>query len=493
MEGDLFASHPRLVESLRAYRQQVRPGIGHMHARGDRSIPFGSDKEHALLGAFVKQRGLKVQHSPYTYYDEGSHTLYHPAPEDHQATGKAFLRMLGPVKFARRKRPATQEELSFLAHQIAQRSEWRKGLRATPPVDNPMHDENARLIFADWLGDRGDPREMLVRGAVPFGGRASGGLAFHVHPEGGTTPHQAHLLLGDNLPGGPMRKSELGGTWDFGHDMIHPTVSEARTPEGFIQRPAITWRNHTLEGNPGYRYHPPVFFTPVTWEEYHKYADTLDPEKRKQWYSFAKHSYTDGVRGTKKAKLARFAGPGATVRAAGSDNTAARLGLAKRVLAEAGLQGARTRAVFAHGGATGLRPAVAIALTQTENPAITRFAAAWLGLLLQQRSMTTFHPGAGEDTLHIIDTPHPHEQVADYMKRAGVPSYTLEPKGGGTRAFIVAPMDLNDATRIANGLQGTHSAIQGTATRLGAGGSDKDARAAFRQVIDDSEKQAGLQ
>ena len=199
----------------------------------------------------------------------------------------------------------------------------------------------------------------------------------------------------------------------------------------------------------------------------------------------------------KRTKLARNEnkqiGTGSATRMVDSDNHRKRVALAQQVLAEAGLTPSTVKAVLSHSDARGVRPAVSAFLGGSPDPRIVRFAAAWMGLLTGERKVTTFHPGEGEDYLHVIDSPHESGHVGDYLRRAGVPSFTLESRGAGTRVYVVAPMDLLDVKTAANGLGGTHAAIRGTATRLG-GGSDSQAesRAAFRQVIDDAQREAGL-
>lgn len=172
-----------------------------------------------------------------------------------------------------------------------------------------------------------------------------------------------------------------------------------------------------------------------------------------------------------------------------STNHDTRVRLAKQVLAEAGLK-ANARAVLS-GSSAGVTPAVAAVVDPSAHPAVTKYAAAWLGMLTGQRRVTVFHPGEGNDILHVIDTPFPHSHVAEYMRRAGLPGYTLEPQGSGTRAFVLAPLGEDQAGQLASGLRGTHAAIQGTATRLGASQSDSDARTNYRQVMDEAEKAAG--
>lgn len=186
-------------------------------------------------------------------------------------------------------------------------------------------------------------------------------------------------------------------------------------------------------------------------------------------------------------------GAGSAVRAAGTDNHAKRVQLATRVLAEAGLSPASARAVLALSDERGIRPAVVAVVARDVSPGLARFAAAWMGLLTGERKITVFHPGDGEDTMHVIDSPHDSGHVGEYLRRAGVPTFTMESRGRGTRVYVVAAMDLLDVQTAARGLGGTHSAVRGTAVRLGGGTNDAaESRAAFRQVIDDAEKEAGL-
>jgi len=193
-------------------------------------------------------------------------------------------------------------------------------------------------------------------------------------------------------------------------------------------------------------------------------------------------------------KLARnelkTVGAGGANRMLGSANHAKRVELAQKVLAEAGLTQARVSAVLAHTDQRGARPAVAALIAQA-HPKVAKFAAAWLGLLTGQHALTVFHPGEGEDTLHVIDSPHPADHVGEYLRRAGVPRFTLESRGAGTRAYVVNPMDLIDVGTAAKGLGGSSNAIRGRAVRMGAGG-EAEARAAYRTVIEDAEKEAGL-
>lgn len=194
---------------------------------------------------------------------------------------------------------------------------------------------------------------------------------------------------------------------------------------------------------------------------------------------------------TKLARGERIPGPGAAARAAQTDTHATRLQIAKRLLAEAGIDRAIVRSVQAHTDQRGVRPGVSVSLAEDVPHALARYLGAWLGLLTGERKVTVFHPGEGkgEDTLHVIDSPHPVEHVGAYLRAAGLPTFTLEPKGSGSRVFLVNPMDQVDVAAVASGLSATgHNKVQGSAVRIGDPTSDKDARASFRQVIHDAEQ-----
>ena len=183
-------------------------------------------------------------------------------------------------------------------------------------------------------------------------------------------------------------------------------------------------------------------------------------------------------------KLARQVaqGGGAAVRQEQSANHDKRLELAKRVLSEAGLKGI-VRSVLAHSKG-GAKPSVSAVLGEAVNPKLAHYTAAWMGLLTQAKNMTVFHPGEGEDTLHVIDSPYPAAHVGEYLLKSGVPAFSTEHKGTGSRAFVINPMDLIDVEHAARGLGGTVQSIRGTAVRM-------QGREGFRQAIDDAEKEAG--
>ena len=184
-------------------------------------------------------------------------------------------------------------------------------------------------------------------------------------------------------------------------------------------------------------------------------------------------------------------GAGAAIAAADSTNHEARLAVARHVLAEAGLKPAVVRAALAHSPEQGVRPSVAAIVLNAANSVLARYAAAWMGLLTGERRMTVFHPGEGEDVLHMIDSPYPPAHVGEYLGKSGAPRFTMEQRGKGTRVYVVSPMDLIDVETAARGLGGAHQKAQGTAFRLGSGSQENaESRSAFRQVIEDAEREA---
>lgn len=133
----------RIAEDLQMFRQHVRS----LHAiPGPRTVRPNTPEEHALLSDFVRKRGLSVVRSPYTYYDDDTHTLFHPTPEDHAAVGAAYVRQgTGTDRFSRRgaaerfaKKPAPVYS-DLLRH-------------AAAAMDAP-HDDLAIRSFADHLAD----------------------------------------------------------------------------------------------------------------------------------------------------------------------------------------------------------------------------------------------------------------------------------------------------------------------------------------------------
>lgn len=170
-----------------------------------------------------------------------------------------------------------------------------------------------------------------------------------------------------------------------------------------------------------------------------------------------------------------------------SDNHAARISLAKRILRETGLR-ATVRSVLSHTDERGVRPGVA-ALVHADTPDdILHYATAWLGMLTGERRMTTFKPGVGSDSLHIITTPRSQTDTGEYLKRLGA-QFTLDTSGKGTRALLVNPTI--DTSAASSGLQGSRQVLPGTAKMLGSG-DEGESRARYRNIISAAEHRAGV-
>lgn len=362
-------------------------------------------------------------------------------------------------------------------------------LHATP------EDQTARGAFADLLEENGVPGAHVVRHHAAL------------NAQDATWSHnpstRIHSLIGIAVGTGPLvmlspeaESPRLGEIKDFhgaflaGHDfpaaqVFHPRGMGANKG-GLVVAVRHTARDRTAVGHVAH-VHTPEELLAVT-------AD-FPPAARRQ---LLQPLIDRGVlrralrgKGSRSLKLARINGPSSAVAQGGSTNHETRLGVARAVLKEAGLP-ALVRAVMTRDSNQGVRAAVS-AVLKDANPKLARYAAAWMGLLTGERKMTVFHPGDGQDILHVIDSPHPPEHVGDYLSKAGVPQFSMEKAGRGTRAYVVSPMDLIDVKTAANGLGGSHQSLRGTAHRLGSSeDSDASARAAFRQVIDDTQREAGL-
>ena len=236
-------------------------------------------------------------------------------------------------------------------------------------------------------------------------------------------------------------------------------------------------------------------------------ALTTETHGQNSWVNFGPHSgkpVTERPYAEQKAAIlpeehapqrfarTRFNSQASGVSAQLSDNHAARVSVAKRILREAGLR-ASVRSVLAHTDERGVRPGVAAVLHHDAPDDLVHYATAWLGMMTSEPRMTVFRPGEGDDTLHMITTRRSAQDVGDYLRRAGIPRFSLDTSHGGTRAFIVNPGDVLDIPSAARGLGGEHQEIRGRATRFGtAGDDDSDARARYRHVIRHAERAAGV-
>jgi hypothetical protein len=384
----------------------------------------------------------------------------------------------------------------------------------TPGGENKF-DRNRALVFADFLQDHDDARADLLRAATghdfttdrtPWAAGWYGFPAAREHPVLGGP---LHPVEGVNLAWPDPQAVTANPAWAgpvYSHvDNAHTYV--ALRKQGRPNRetgaeeyaPVLHWQQYIPRTVSTTRKARVVHFTaPVTAEQLHAFIDKLPAQNRPKWRHAAEHNgwTRPPSEPTKLGRAVAVAtGPGAANRQAGSDNHDERVRLAEQVLTEAGIRG-QVRAVIHHEGSTA-RPSVAARVLHG-GPQHALYAAAWMGLLTQQPSVVVFHPGDGGDTLHVLDSPHPSNHVASYLKGAGVKSFVTEDRGAGTRAYLLNPDA--DAATLARGLDASHTEHAGTANRIGADpgagaptgrATLAEARAGYRTVIRDAERAAG--
>lgn len=174
-------------------------------------------------------------------------------------------------------------------------------------------------------------------------------------------------------------------------------------------------------------------------------------------------------------------GPGAAIADAGSEQHRKRLEIARQILREAGIKPATVRAALASGN----RAAVVQILYGRVHPALARYVAAWFGLLSGERTQTVFHPtDGGKDTLHVISTAHPPDQVAKLLQDSGAQGYSVEPQARGSRAYLFNSNNEFDVDPVLRSLgDAKHVSIPGVGNRIGSPESDAAARDAYRNTI----------
>lgn len=294
----------RIQEDARVYRGRIAPYKG-------RITP---EQEARARHLFLTNRGLKVERGDEIDYDEHTHTLTHPTPDDHAAVGRDYFSLLrGAVKLARKLPKPHPDELAFLQPIWKQWQAWRKhvadnerrGRRDLYEGAPPIMDHNARLVFADWLADRGDPREAIVRRHVDREmyqmtddiPRLAKHRVFGRHPE---SMHK-HSLYYYNAIGEDAPPDSPVGEWDFSRDLLHPGQTRESTGERDGNSiwskaralPSVVWRHKGTttsrrSAGPGrFVEHPVAFHAPVTFDEFFKIADTMPEKKRKEWEAFA--------------------------------------------------------------------------------------------------------------------------------------------------------------------------------------------------------------
>ncbi len=351
-------------------------------------------------------------------------------------------------------------------------SPWVPHLQALSHLGTPtlwahsLHD-----TIQDYLQDGGDPRRDLV--AKRWRGVGHGPF---------TQASDAAAGGGSQMPW----YSHIGGypTGDAG--VIHMRRFEGQTPEA---------GNHwVVDWHPGGL---PALVAPYTThmpeEEFKEFLRTFpDPKAVLRTVKPAHHS-TPKL----KMKLAadRVPGVAAGIRDQQSGNHAARAMVARQILQEAGLSPALVRAALHHDGKAAHAALVQV-ISKKVDPARIKYAAAWYGLLSNSPAVTVFHPAdSGEDTLHVISSPHSSDHVGAYLRRAGVPKFTTESHGAGTRAYVYDAGSQMRLENLAGGLDASHSKLPGVGYRIGNspgagpdGRADANARATYRTAITDYER-----
>lgn len=175
-----------------------------------------------------------------------------------------------------------------------------------------------------------------------------------------------------------------------------------------------------------------------------------------------------------------------------SKNQQARLYAVKRLLAESGEKG-DADSVIAHHPELGYRPGVLAALSVPPEYAsdAARYLGAWHGTLTQDPDAVGFTVGDGPDKLHILTLPQKPSVVAQRLRDAGVPRFSLRPTDTHTHAFVYDAGSVLNLAPLAESLNGRHQSVTGSGVRLGQGaGAPADAapdataaRASYRNHI----------
>lgn len=351
------------------------------------------------------------------------------------------------LKLARRRANTTAEFTTDLGP-------WKAPLANPEPGDLNLH-----AGFADYLRDAGDPRAEIVHRNVNLPDYN----AFN------STHQMTHQLRA------------------FGEASERNPELRAIRMEGKADPSDVHWHVEWNVPHTTFWYQ-----APFKDDEFRKWFGQLPKGVKRQMKQTSAKSGTG--RGPVKLARDRAPGVGAGIRDTLSANNEARTDIANTILREAGLSPALVRAALHHNGKS-TAAAVVQVIRRRVDPARIRYAAAWYGLLSNSPAVVVFHPvDSGEDTLHVISSPHPSDHVGAYLRAAGVPKFTTEDVGTGSRAYV---FDAGSQLRLENaarGLDASHSKLAGTGVRIGNrpgagpdGRADANARATYRDAIADYE------
>lgn len=196
----------------------------------------------------------------------------------------------------------------------------------------------------------------------------------------------------------------------------------------------------------------------------------------------------------KPTKLERTEGPAAALGGSMSKNADSKRQMAESILNEAGLTPSAVRTVLAHETGKGTRSSVVATILDKIDPSLSKYVAAWLGMLSQEHALTVFHSDpTGRDRLHVIHSSLPVNVIQEKLKAGGVPNFSVEEHPGGTRAYIYShrgSLDLH-IQRALGGTGATAAIFSGSGYKLGTdSGSSADSRAKYRHAIEEYESSA---
>lgn len=375
---------------------------------------------------------------------------------------------------------------------------------------NKVHD-----IFADYLEDNNDPRAAIVRNRMTP--RAAYLKA--------TTTDSGHNRT--NLTTKMVRRYTRGrfgdrNEYNFWRHVPDPVVH--RFADG-TKLAVMVHRDqpytddveqrifHVAWDGPAKRWYNTV----MTPEQFHQWRESFpEPERTQLELTYNNNSHTqthDSEEDTRqkqeeyeqrqqnmshlKGKLARktphrIDSPAAALHNSYTVNAQKRREIAEQIIKEAGLHPAAVRTVLAHEQGKGVRSTVLTAIQRRMDPGLAKYVAAWFGLLSREKALTVFTPhDAGHDRLHILASKLPVDEMGSYLGQAGIPKYSVEENGNGSRAFVFSPNGEYDphVARVSGGLDASLTTYPGTGFKLGSdSGSDANSRAKFRDAITDFER-----
>lgn len=121
---------------------------------------------------------------------------------------------------------------------------------------------------------------------------------------------------------------------------------------------------------------------------------------------------------------------------------------------------------------------------QHNDPDAVNYIASWYGMLAREPRLTVFHPGEGNDVLHVTNSPLGVSQILETAGRHGLPGVAVSPDGG-LHVLDSGGRNTRGVLGFLGDVRGGRPAIhRGTAHMLGAAsGDDRQSRQAYRETI----------